>query len=241
MILATRFIRAILKKYTLECWLVVSIKSSSHKQRLFQLFVFYIDEDAKHKFIVVSQANKFSQVCTDNDELIWHPETKRELTFSFKNNVVNLPNVRGLSKFFQKFKKAGHMLSIMTPDEIKSYSTKPTMGFWRGYQFFVTKTSKAWGITRTDAALLVSRNQTKPLQNQNQFFERCNLGMQQRLHLLLEIERNLDKAFDGDKQKKQDWLNTVNENFTNLSAFDLMCSDPAGVVIVHQNSTWIMS
>jgi hypothetical protein len=240
-ILSTAFIRKINENYKLEGWLVVSCKSKTHKQRLFQLFVFYIDENAKRKFSVRQQTDKFSQICTDNDEFIWRPETKYELTFSFKHCVVDIPADAGVDKYLKKLKKEGHTFSIMTADKIKSFSIRPTKAFWEGYKFFIVKTSKNWMLTRKLASYLVTRDKKMSVLKETEFFERCNLNMQQRLHLLLEIERNLDKAFSGDQQKKLDWLSAVHENFYDKSPIELMVSDPAGVVIVHQNSTWITS
>ena len=239
--MSTTLIRKILENCRLECWFVVSCQSKMHKQRLFQLFVSYIDEYGKYKYTVFSQTDKFLQICTDNDDFIWRPKTKSELTFSFKYCVSDIPCNSGVREHLKNLEKNGHTVSIMTADEIKSFSTRPTHAFWKGYQFFVFNTSKRWMLKSELAAFLVSRDEKMSLLTETEFFESCTLNMQQRLFLLIEIERNLDKAFSGNQQKKLAWLSEIHENFYNTSALELMVSDPAGVVIVHQNSTWIIS
>lgn len=223
----------------LDSWFLINCRSADYYEKINYLFLAYMDEKNNYYHFKFTQSNKLDFYCTE-DEFIWLPGKKKELTLPLNLYQHNTSDNYHISKFFKKLKDQGHILNLMSIDQIKNYAATPNTGVWHAFIAFVSKISRTWGIPSDTAAYLINRNKEFWPISEEEFYQKFNTKNTQRLYMLVNIERNLQKYFDNNT-RKMEWLNRTHTNFDGKSPLELMMSDPAGILIVCENSSWIGS
>lgn len=237
---SSAIVKMIASSKRLHGWFLINCRSADYYEKINYLFLIYVDDKNIFHHLKFTQSNKLDFYCTEDDEFIWLPGEKKELTIPFNLHLDGIPNNDYFSQFLKKLKDQGHILNLMSIDQIKNYAAKPHIGIWNAFIAFVSKISRTWGIPPETAAYLVNRNQEFWPITEEYFYQKFNIKNTQRLYMLVKIESNFQKVFDKNT-KKRAWLNRTHVNFNGKSPLELMMSDPAGILIVCENSSWIGS
>lgn len=226
-------------KYGRLCgWLIISCTSALLNDKIKYLFIIYSDENGVLHNNVFTQSSKFDIFCPD-DDFIWLPGKKNEVTLPFSLYLDMIPKNEYFVSLLKKFELNRYSFRLMRVDDIKKYSEKPNSHCWKGFKIFVLVISKSWGISSHLAAYLVSGSKDFWPIKEDEFYKRLGDRSKRRLYLLLRIELNFKSAFGDESNKRVNWLNMKNNRFNGKSAIEMITSEPAGIVVVSENSCWI--
>ncbi|MDP5031796.1 hypothetical protein [Paraglaciecola sp.] len=229
--------------WQLSSWVILEYESYVNKERLYQLLVVYErdgPEATLYKLNVFSQKLSLNFVLIEGNSFIWCPNKKNTQVLSLDDYLADINHIYKLADYIGKLRTERHYVNVVQKDQIPDYSTIPSQRYWRAYVVFLQNIAPMWRLSAKQAALLVTGQSNMWPLSEDDFNNYFTAAHRDRLHLLLLIQSNLEKFYGKDRKEILQWLNTKHINFGNVSAFNLMASEEAGILIVHQNTSFLL-